>query len=127
MEEYDNDGYASDSDDQRTIRASENLAMRRISSNRQEGRPFFNPPYDTVTSGSMDSMQGNSESKIGARGRSMPFQCSDRNIFRDFSAVKGQQPTDRCFQCGEFGHWRRFHKIIPAQQTEAAVAKEDTN
>ena len=60
MDEYDNDDYASESDDQRKIRAAKNRAMRRISRNRQDGRPFFNLPTATVTSGSTDSMQGNS-------------------------------------------------------------------
>ena len=127
VDEYDNDDYASDSDDQKKIRAAENRALRRMSRSKPQGRPFFNAPTATATSGSLDNVQSIPQPNSGTGGKTRPFSGNERNLFRDFRTARVPQATDRCFQCGEFGHWRRFHYNggASAQQTEAVVAKEE--
>lgn len=112
VDEYDNDDYASDSDDKKKIRAAENRALRRISRSKQQGRPIFNVPTATATSGSFDNLQPGSQPNSGTGVRARSFPGNERNLFHDFRTARVPQATDRCFQCGEFGHWRRYHNNV---------------
>ena len=69
-----------------------------------------------------------SENRTVSGGESQPQQPfarpkvtqGDRNLFREFIPKRIPQPSDRCYECGQLGHWRRFHK-----QQEVVQAKED--
>lgn len=121
VEEYDNDDIASDSDDQRKIRSAENRALKKRSLFKPTFRrsfPMSFGPSATVSSYQPESSSGGSAS-VQSGGRSKIIQPGERNLFRDFRAIRVPQPSDRCFQCGEMGHWRSFHK-----QTKAEGDKE---
>ena len=66
------------------IRVAENRASRRMSRNKPQGRPFFNAPTATATSGSFDNVQSivQPNSWTGVKTRS--FSGNERNLFRDF-------------------------------------------
>ena len=59
--------------------------------------------------------------------RGQGFSTRPSNFFRDFRPFKVPQTNDKCLQCGEFGHWRRFRYNTSAQQTEATAAKKSQN
>ena len=62
---------------------------------------------------------------LGQGSKRGHFQETKEMSFVTFASVP--QATDRCFQCREFGHWRRYHYNggASAQQTEAVVTKEE--
>lgn len=107
VDEYDNDDIASDSDDQKKIRSAENRALRKMARFRPPVRKNFPTASNFSTDNSgvtrTDTIANNS-------GRQRNYQVAERNIFRDFQRFRGPQPSDRCFQCGQLGHWRSFHK-----------------
>ena len=112
VEEYDNDDIASDSDDQRKIRYAENRAIKKMAKSKATSKRFH--PTATVSSANFGApiRQLSDSNYQGPRQITQQSgqQNSERNVFRDFRKSRTPQPTDRCFQCGEPGHWRSFHR-----------------
>lgn len=116
--EYQDDDIASDSDDQKKIRAAEARALRK---KKLSQTPFKRYNYSS-------NLPAVPENRTGSGGESQLQQSlvrskvsqGDRNLFRDFGSKRIPQPSDRCFECGQLGHWCRFHK-----QPEVAQTKEE--
>ena len=113
--EYQDDDIASDSDDQKKIRAAESRALRKqksSSSSANRGYGAYNVAYDAVprAPSSRNFSQSFPQPSAASTSGSRPKQYGDRNLFRDFLGQKRTpQPTDRCFECGQIGHWRKYH------------------
>ena len=117
--EYQEDELSSDSDDNKKLRAAEARALRKKKSNDQNFRghgAYFRGSYHN-NSGQFSAY---SQSQSQASGRGRQFQGGDRNLFREFGATAPRIPqaTDRCYECGQLGHWRRFHRQQQPEQQQ---------
>lgn len=95
VREYESDDLASDSEDEKRLRAAENRAIRSI---KEKKRPH---PYSRSTPSASVSRPAatfpNAESTF--RGfQQRPFRTSRR---------REPTPYDLCYQCNQYGHWRK--------------------
>ena len=90
--EYESDSVASDSEDEKKIRAAERRALAK------KKKRF--EPSSTHT-------------------RQSTFQSSGRPSFRSFQyrSNRTAKPTDTCLNCGNKGHWKRDCKKEPKNQS----------
>ncbi|XP_021352299.1 uncharacterized protein LOC110449639 [Mizuhopecten yessoensis] len=99
VKEYVSDDLASDSEDEKRIRQAEQRALRSIKlkhgSSKRSSSAVFNNSGNTAT---------RYASPPAAAG-SAPFRGGPYNS--GVTAPRSTAPSDQCFSCGGFGHWRR--------------------
>ncbi|XP_021372583.1 uncharacterized protein LOC110462757 [Mizuhopecten yessoensis] len=99
VKEYVSDDLASDSEDEKRIRQAEQRALRSIKlkhgSSKRSSSAVFNNSGNTAT---------RYASPPAAAG-SAPFRGGPYNY--GVTAPRSTAPSDQCFSCGGFGHWRR--------------------
>ena len=95
VEEYDSDELAEDSHDERKLRSAERRALAKI----REKRPRTSSARPSYTS----TRQPLSE--VSSVGPSNTFPVNQQ-LFRGQSfRERRPQPSDKCFSCGQRGHW----------------------
>ena len=94
--EYQEDELASDSDDNEKIRAAEDRALSKKRS--ENGTPYRSLHYNN--SGQSTAFP---EYQVQNYGQGWQVQ---------FGAQASRIPLaiDRCYDCGQLGHWRKFHR-----------------
>ena len=88
VEEYESDSLASDSDDERKIRAAERRALSKMA----KRRPFTNSASST---------------RPTRQASTFRQQSAGRPSFKVRFNNKMPSPNDVCLACGERGHWKR--------------------
>ena len=90
VQEYESDSVASDSADEKKIRAAERRALQKQSSKKRKVTPS-----STITR-RVDSTFSSGRPSSGRPSYKVTF-----------AARSGAKPTDICLKCGEKGHWKR--------------------
>ena len=88
VKEYESDSLASDSDDERKIRAAERRALSKMA----KRRPFTNSASST---------------RPTRQASTFRQQSAGRPSFKVRFNNKMPSPNDVCLACGERGHWKR--------------------
>ena len=97
VQEYEQNDYASDSDDDKKIRSAEGRAIRSF----RRGRSYRTTPYNrSIPAAAGSAAMGNANAtNPGANFR------GQSNYFAGYTR-RTPQPTDVCFKCWQVGHWK---------------------
>eukprot|EP00112_Aurelia_sp_Birch-Aquarium-sp1_P005565 Seg1635.2 transcript_id=Seg1635.2/GoldUCD/mRNA.D3Y31 product="hypothetical protein" protein_id=Seg1635.2/GoldUCD/D3Y31 len=113
VEEYVSDEIASDSEDEKKLRAAESRAMiKRKTATRQQ---FHNSPMQPFLAGRQQILQPQAcfpqpqPFRFPAAGR--PGYFNNTPQFQRPAFRMQAKPTNICLACGQFGHWRRNYPI----------------
>lgn len=91
VEEYESDELAEDSDDEKKLRSAEKRALTKIKNKK---------PAKTTTKAFPGRQQATQD------GRKTTYnQGYQAQPFRPFSRRRQPTPNDKCFACGQTGHW----------------------
>ena len=99
VDEYISDEIASDSEDEKRIRAADSRAVRKIKSSKKDGKVSRKRPAEA--SGAPAQTAHN-----GGNFNSFPVQPL-RSAGAVASAQQNPKTNDQCFRCSSFGHWAR--------------------
>lgn len=98
VEEYLSDEVASDSEDEKRIRASDNRAVRKIKSVRKDGK--VNRKRATEAAGAPSQSVHN--------GGNFPYTVQPfRSVGAVATAPSNSKANDQCFRCSGYRHWAR--------------------
>lgn len=92
VDEYESDELAENSEDEKKLRSAEKRAMEKIKLNKQSSK-FSKPNLRK-----QPSIQQTASTSGFQPQRFQPF-------LQPFRGVRRPQPTDKCFSCGQPGHW----------------------
>ena len=95
VEEYESDELAEDSEDEKRLRSAERRALARIHENKRRNSSA-RPSYTSTH-------QPSSEVSFAGPSNTRPV---NQQLFRGQSfRERRPQPSDKCFSCGQRGHW----------------------
>lgn len=99
VDEYVSDEVASDSEDEKRIRAADLRAVRKIKSSRKEGKVSRKRPAEASGAPSQSAHNGGNYP--------VPVQPFRAAGAVNASAQQNPKANDQCFRCSAFGHWAR--------------------
>ena len=98
VHEYLSDEVASDSEDEKRIRAADNRSVRKIKSVRKDGKINRKRPAEAAGAPSQFVHNGGNFSYTA-----QPF----RSVGAVATAPSNSKANDQCFRCSAYGHWAR--------------------
>ena len=101
VEEYESDELADDSEDEKKLRSAERRALSKIRLRKQSRSSGQTRKFQQDCDGSRGA-GGSSNSSTSQPFRHQPFT---QQSFRPHRSTRTPQPSDKCFACGQFGHW----------------------
>lgn len=101
VEEYESDELADDSEDEKKLRSAERRALSKIRLRKQSRSSGQTRKFQQDRDGSLGA-GGSSNSSTSQPFRHQPFT---QQSFRPYRSTRTPQPSDKCFACGQFGHW----------------------
>lgn len=107
VNEYKASDIADDSEDEKKIRSAENRALRSVKQFRLKYRPR---PYQSVPNRGYVSAAAGSAAQLAAQtpalvSASQPFLAYPKQAYFR-GRQRTPQPTDVCFGCFKYGHWK---------------------
>ena len=103
VEEYESDESADDSEDEKKLRSAEKRALAKLRTRKQNRGTAQNREFPQEASVVAGSSLHRSVSQP-FRPQQFPQQPFRPQPFRS----RQSQPSDKCFACGQFGHWANF-------------------
>ena len=97
VDEYLSDEVASDSQDEKRIRAAENRAVRKIRAGKKNDKTSRKRPAEAAGAPSQPVHNGGNSYTVP------PFRAAGAVA----SAQQNSKANDQCFRCSSFGHWAR--------------------
>ena len=105
VNEYLSDEVASDSEDEKRIRAADNRAVKKIKAEKTDKRSSRKRPAEA--SGSTAQMAHNGTGSSDATFRLQPFRGGLAASGQSFGNQNSFKTSDVCYNCGMQGHWAR--------------------
>ncbi|CAG2252007.1 unnamed protein product [Mytilus edulis] len=105
VNEYLSDEVASDSEDEKRIRAADNRAVKKIKAEKTDKRSSRKRPAEA--SGSTAQMAHNGTGGSDATFRLQPFRGGLAASGQSFGNQNSFKTSDVCYNCGMQGHWAR--------------------
>lgn len=111
VNEYKASDIADDSEDEKKIRSAENRALRSVKQFRLKYRPR---PYQSVPNRGYVSAAAGSAAQLAAQtpalvSASQPFLAYPKQAYFR-GRQRTPQPTDVCFGCFKYGHWKNVSR-----------------
>ena len=101
VKEYLSDDVASDSEDEKRIRAAESRAVRKIKASKMEKKQSRKRP--TEAAGAPGQAAHNGGAVIPTISTQQPFRTGQGQV----GPIRHVKSGDRCYSCGNYGHWAR--------------------
>lgn len=107
VNEYKASDIADDSEDEKKIRSAENRALRSVKQFRLKYRPR---PYQSVPNrGYVSAAAGSAAQTPALVSASQPFLAYPKQAYFH-GRQRTPQPTDVCFGCFKYGHWKNVSR-----------------
>ena len=108
VDEYQSDDLAEDSEDEKKLRAAERRALTKIKLDKQSKKS---------TNTRREVQQHRSSFESGSGPQSQTFR-GFQPFRQPFRGSRQPQPTDKCFSCGQYGHWASSPVCVNRRRTE---------
>lgn len=108
VEEYESDELADDSEDEKKLRAAEKRALFKLKAKKSVKRPNMQSSFNTNKNKRVASAPADSGVQPPVRPTLRPFQ--------PFRFNRQTAATDKCFQCGQRGHWSYYCPSVGANR-----------
>jgi hypothetical protein len=101
VDEYLSDNVATDSEDEKRIRAADSRAVKKMKTHKEDtGKQNRKRPAEAV--GSFTQV-GHDDVSAVIYNATQPFRATGAGA----SAPKNSKANDQCYKCGGYGHWAR--------------------
>ena len=100
VEEYESDELADDSEDEKKLRSAERRALIKLRSRKQNRNSVQNRFKSSQEVSHHAAGAGSFRSHV-----SQPFRVQQQPFRQPPFRGRQPQPSDKCFACGQFGHW----------------------
>jgi len=113
VREYQSDDLASDSEDEKRLRSAENRALRGIKDKRRPS-PYQKPSATVTRPNYTDT---------STLRHTVPLNYQHQQPFR---TTRRREPTpyDACFNCNQFGHWRKQCPLLNTRSNSTGSSKQ---